>query len=64
MTNKDIDSFENPPWNRLLIKPLKWNFDIHHVVGFDNCISDALSRFPSQSAAEIENFVSEFCEMS
>ena len=64
LKNKDIDSIENPRLNRLLIKTLKWNFDIHHVAGFDNCISDALSRFPSQSAAEIENFVGEFCEMS
>ena len=47
LKTKDIDSIDNPRLNRLLIKTMKWNFRIHHISGSDICISDALSRFPT-----------------
>ena len=64
LKNKDIDTIENPRLNRLMIKTLKWNFEIHHVAGLDNCITDALSRFPSKNTAEINEIEGELLEAS
>jgi hypothetical protein len=45
--NKSIMDNKNLRQAKALMKLIDFNFTMHHVKGTDNCVADALSRYPS-----------------
>ena len=63
--NRSMDDIPNPELQRLAEKTLRWNLQVCHVPGLENCVSDALSRYPWSPKEEGEfNVVEDIGEVA
>ena len=51
LNDRPLETIENPRLLRLKEKTLAYNYDIIHIAGKKNCGPDAISRYPTRSAA-------------